>query len=346
VRISAAGRCAFGVYAAVGMLVGCSGPQTFFWPSGTALANASDHRAASGRASVETYARSLLYLTSSSSVNVYTFPRGKLLGSLVVGGSLCSDKFGNIVVAGAAGVSQVWVYPHGSNKPVANMYNPYDSGGCSVDPSSESIAIAGGFSGSVVVWPYNPKRGWRLAHEYNDPNMLLSAYSAYDPQGNLFLDGQDSNRLFMLAELPKGSLTFTTINLNRVVHAPGSLQWLGKYLAVEDAGKSGSSPAVIYRFAINGSSGNRVSTTTLTSSRASAQFLIHNHTVIGPFSSSSASGLGFWRFPEGGAPVRTISTSTFLVPVAEALSLKNESRQKTWIPALPTAESDDPRAQQ
>lgn len=318
-------RYAFGIGAAA-LLVGCAGSQTFFRPPGTALANASEHRTASGRASVETYARSLLYLSASSSVNVYTFPRGKLLGSLVVGGYLCSDKYGNVVVAGAAGVSQVWVYPHGSNNPIADMYNPYESGGCSVDVSSESIAVAGGFSGSAVVWPYNAKRGWRLAHEYNDPNMLLSAYSAYDPQGNLFLDGQDSNRLFMLAELPKGSSTFTTINLNRVIHEPGSLQWLGKYLAVEDAGQSESSPAVIYRFAINGSSGHRVSTTTLTNSRAAAQFLIHEHTVIGPFSSSSAGGIGFWRFPKGGAPIRTISTSAFLVPSAEALSLKNESR--------------------
>jgi hypothetical protein len=319
-------RSAFSIGAAAALLAGCGGSQTFFRPPGTTLENASNHRAASGRASVETYARSLQYLTSSESVNVYTFPRGKLVGSLVVGGNLCSDKFGNIVVAGAAGVSQVWVYPHGSNKAIADMYNPYDSGGCSVDPSSESIAVAGGFSGSAVVWPYNPKRGWRLAHEYNDANMLSSAYCAYDPQGNLFLDGQDSNRLFMLAELPKGSSTFTTINLNRVIHEPGSLQWLGKYLAVEDAGKSGSSPTVIYRFAINGSSGHSVSTTTLTNSRAPAQFLIHDHTVIGPFSSSSASGIGFWRFPNGGVPVRTISTSGYLVPYAEALSLKNENR--------------------
>ncbi|MGB8910391.1 MAG: hypothetical protein WCC84_16735 [Candidatus Cybelea sp.] len=206
------------------------------------------------------------------------------------------------------------------------MYNPYNSGGCAVDPTSESIAVAAGFSVTVVIWPYNAKRGWRLAHAYRDPDMDLSAFSVYDPQGNLFVDGEDYNRSFMLAELPKGSSTFTTINLNHVIHNPGSLQWLGKYLAVEDWGKSGSGPAVIYRFAVNGTSGHRVSTTTLANSRASAQFLVYDHTVIGPFSSSSVSGIGFWRFPKGGAPVRTIATSTYLVPVAEALSLKNETR--------------------
>jgi hypothetical protein len=124
----------------------------------------------------------------------------------------------------------------------------------------------------------------------------------------------------MLVELRKGSSTFTTITLDQAIQRPGSVQWDGKYLAVADAGASRSSTAVIYRFAISGSYGHMVSATTLTSSRGAGQFLIHGGTVIGPLSSYSTPGIGFWHFPSGGAPVRTISTYGY--QAGEALSQK------------------------
>jgi hypothetical protein len=182
------------------------------------------------------------------------------------------------------------------------------------------VALADAASSEIVVFPYNRKRGWRFAHQYNDPNMRASLYCAYDPQGNLFLDGYSTSDAFILVELPKGSSTFTTITLDQVIHSPGSVQWNGKYLAIEDAGASLSSAAVIYRFAINGSSGHKVSATALSNSEGAAQFLIHGSTAIGPLSYHSAQGIGFWRFPTGGAPVRTIST--YYYPTGEALSLK------------------------
>jgi len=98
------------------------------------------------------------------------------------------------------------------------------------------------------------------------------------------------------------------------------VQWDGKDLAIGDTGASRSSAAVIYRFAINGSYGHMVTATTLTGSQGSGQFLIHGGTVMGPLSYNSTRGIGFWRFPSGGAPVRTISTYGY--PAGEALSLK------------------------
>jgi hypothetical protein len=301
---------ALGICVLAALLAACGGPQSLLGVPGAGREQASMPNGG--------YAGSLLYVNLES-VNVFTYPHGKPLGSLGVGGGLCSDKFGNIVVAGAAGVSQVWVYPHGQSQPIANMYNPADPGGCSVDPSSEKIAVAGYFI-SLVTWPYHRKRGWGFAHQYVDPNMLESRYCTYDPDGNLFLDGYTSSSSFILAELPKGSSTFMTITLNQIIHKPGSMQWDGKYLVVEDAGESSSSPAVVYRFAVSGSSGTEVSATTLKHSYADVQFLIHGGTVIGAVSPSSTRGLGFWRFPDGGEPTRVIST--YVTPNAEALSLK------------------------
>ena len=131
-------------------------------------------------------ARSLLYVAAAGSVQVFTYPRGKPIGSLgVFGGYLCSDRFGNVFITGAEGISYVWVFPHGSGKPIATLYNPQSPGRCSVDESSENVAVADPGSSSVVIFPYNLKRGWRLAHEYNDPNMRASLYCTYDPEGNL-----------------------------------------------------------------------------------------------------------------------------------------------------------------
>jgi len=265
--------------------------------------------------------RNLLYVaTGSLSVQVFTYPRGKSIGSLGVGGYLCSDRLGNVFITGADGISYVWVFPHGSGRPKATLYNPQSPGGCSVDESSENVAVANSDSRSMVIFPYNRKRGWSLAHEYDDPNMRASLYCTYDPEGNLFLDGYSTSDSFILLELPKGGSTFTAITLDRVIHSPGSLQWDRNDLVVEDAGASRSSVAVIYRFAIDGRYGHKVSASTLTDSEGDAQFLIHGSTVIGPLSYNSAEGIGFWRFPSGGAPVRTITTYGF--PVGEALSLK------------------------
>ncbi|HVR47363.1 MAG TPA: hypothetical protein VMT95_12110 [Candidatus Binatia bacterium] len=269
----------------------------------------------------QAYARNLLYVYLNS-VELYTYPRGKPLGSLGVGGALCSDKFGNIVVAGSAGTSQVWVYPHGGSQPIAHMYNPNSPNGCSVDPRSENIAVAGAYPGSVVIFPYNAKRGWRLAHEYFDRNIHGSKYCAYDHQGNIFLDGVTYSLTFILAELRKGSSTFTTITLDRVIHAPGSMQWDGKDLVIEDAGKTSSSPAVIYRFAISGRKGHEIGATTLTNSVANGQFLIIGRTIIGPAKPGSLFGLGFWPYPKGGAPGRFLPLSTYNPLSALALSPK------------------------
>jgi hypothetical protein len=304
-------RYALSIGAAAASLAGCaaSSQSSFDPPRTTPASMATGHEG-----------RSLLYVAAGS-VQVFTYPRGKPIGSLgLFDDYLCSDRTGNVFVAGAEGISYVWVFRHGSSQPVATLYNPQSPGGCSVDESNENLAVADPDSSSLVIFPYNPKRGWRLAHQYNDPNMRASLYCAYDPAGNLFLDGYTTSISFTLVELPKGSSTFTTITLDQTIHSPGSVQWDGKYLAIEDAGASRSSAAVIYRFAISGSSGHSVSTTTLTNSAGDGQFLILGKTVIGPMANDSGPGIGFWRFPEGGAPVRTIST--YGNAAGEALSLK------------------------
>jgi hypothetical protein len=304
-------RHALNISAAATLLSGCAMPSqsSFELP-----------RATQRMTAIRPIKRNLLYVAASS-VQVFTYPRGIPDGSLGIFDSyLCSDKLGNVYVTGAEGISYVWVFPHGGGEPIATLYNPQSPGGCSVEKSTGDVAVANPDSSPIVIFPYKANRGWRLARQYSDPNMRASLYCSYGPKGNLFLDGYSTSDSFILVELPKGHSTFTTIALDKVIHSPGSVQWIDKDLAVEDAGTSRSSAAVIYRFAISGSHGHEVSATTLTDSAGEGQFLIHGSIVIGPLSYTSGQGIGFWSFPSGGAPVQTISTYGY--PTGETLSLK------------------------
>jgi hypothetical protein len=306
----------------VALLGGCGGSQLPIAAPSTAQGNAMLAHAENDRAWMAPRAkgRDLLY-ASLGTVNVYAYPRGGLLGSLgVSGASLCSDKFGNVFIPND-GNGEVYVYAHGETRPKTIVYYYYEIVGCAVDPSSEALALAGSFTGGLVVFPYNRRRGWRYGQIYRDPAMFDYVSCAYDSNGDLFVDGLTaSHATFLLIELPKGSKTFTTISLNQGISAPGSLQWNNGYLSVEDPGKGVSGPVVIYRFAINGSSGTKISTTHLGGSYP-GQFWIQGEKVIGSLFSGSVHSIGFWKFPAGGPSIKSIPSNN-KSPVGVAVSLK------------------------
>jgi hypothetical protein len=306
-------------------LAGCGGSQPPIGaPGATTQATAIALQAERGRSWMlpDAHGRNLLYVgLGEESLDVYTYPGGHLIGSLGVGGGyLCSDPAGNIFVPGAPLATQVLVYAHGFAQPKATLNAaPYTLESCSVDPSSERLAVTTYYSNNIVVFPHNPRRGWRFAKFLSDADMQIISFCAYDTDGDLFVDGQDSSRNFMLAELPNGSDMFSTISLDQSISAAGSMQWDGKYLAIADLGNSSGSASVIYRFALSGSSGKRVSTTKLDLSYSRAQFWIQGGTVIGPITYESVRQIGLWRFPRGGHPFRSFSDEA---PTGETVSLK------------------------
>lgn len=266
-----------------------------------------------------------MYVGTGTGVYVYTYPNGKLLGSLGVSGLfLCTDHAQNVFVPAGNFQTQILVYAHGAAQPKVTLNDPYSAVDCAVDPSSETLAVSSGFGGGIVVFPYNRKRGWRYAQTDLVAGAQSVEFCAYDDKGDLFVDGKTSSQDFFLAELPRGSTTFSTITLDRDIAAPGSMQWDGKYLAVADFGTSNSSASVIYRFALSGSSGSAVSTTSLNLSRAGAQFWIEKNRVIGPLAHESSGTMGVWRFPRGGAPVKIVAE---VEATGEAVSLKPNKRR-------------------
>ena len=255
--------------------------------------------------------RDLLYITKpfypgTRGVYVYTYPHARLIGIIVGLGfseGECVDKDRNVfVVDDVASNSVVYEYPHGDTSPIATVDVPFEGAtGCSIDLSSETLAVSGGGSNDAVsTFAHNPKRGWRFPKTFSVPGMSHSFSCGYDSNGNLYVDGVNQSRAFELAELPHGGNKLKQITLNQSISAPGQVQWDGQHVAVGDPGVS-----IIYEFSISGSSGSETGSTSLGGGDNVEQFWIQGNTVIGP--SVDGGTVGLWAYPGGGNPQKTIT---------------------------------------
>lgn len=248
----------------------------------------------------------LLYISvGGSAVYVYTYPEGRLLGSL---GSfdgadgMCSNAAGDVFIGDYFG-GEVIEYPHGGTQPIATLNSTTFVEDCSVNPKNSELAVTT-TSSEVVVFPYSKKYGWRFGKTYSDPG-IGTEYCSYDPNGDLFVDGTGQDGSFVLTELPHGRSAFINIAVDQGIQAPGGVMWDGEHVAIGDAD---ASPLVIYQFDVSGSTGTYVGSLTLDESSRTRQFWLQGSRVIAPESGSG--GIGFWRYPQGGDPVKSISGET------------------------------------
>jgi hypothetical protein len=243
----------------------------------------------------------LLYVSEvghSVHTNVYSYPKAKLFSRLgATGFSLCSDAAGDVFLSGAYGTAE---YAHGGatqlafiGAPIGNAYS------CSVDPVTGKLAIVVNSQDASEVTIYLPQSGhqWQLAKSfsYKQPQWACS----YDSTGNLFVGGFAGTSKLTLIELRKGASKFQKITLNIEMRPQGSVQWDGTYLAIGDYGN-----ATIHRFEIEGTKGTQVGTVTLSGASNIWQFWIQDDVVIGP--QSLISRIGFWKYPQGGTPVKVV----------------------------------------
>jgi hypothetical protein len=250
--------------------------------------------------------QALLYISDLNTydVYVYAYPKGKLKGRLTGFGGPegeCVDKKGHVFIANFA-LSNVLEYAHGGTSPVATLSDPgYYPVGCSVDPTTGDLAVAnyvstGGDPGNVVI--YKDAKGVPTA--YADPLVNEMTFCGYDNAGNLFVDGSTSGGTFAFDELPSGGASLEKILLNQSIGVPGGVQWDGTYVAVGDRAAN-----VIYRFTINGIKGKEAGSVSLGDSSDVNQFWTDGSKVIG--SDFGAANVGFWNYPTGGSPTKTIS---------------------------------------
>jgi hypothetical protein len=270
---------------AAALLAGCGGSQLpVGGPGGISQSRAIAMHAGRGGSWLRqgAKAKELLYVTSGTVVDVYSYPQGQLDGQLTGFADPygdCSDPKGDVYVTDY--VANVLVeYAHGGTQPIRTLSVP-GSGpwSCAVDPSSGDLAVttAGNSSGAGAdVAIYRKANG--TPKTYTDRAILSYAYCSYDGVGNLFVDGMPARGYgydFELAELARRGRSLKAVTLQGGVPWMGGLQWDGQYLAVGQPIRP-----TIWQYAIGGRFGTATGSTPLTDAYQARQFIVAGHKAI------------------------------------------------------------------
>ncbi len=155
------GRYALSSCVAAALLAGCGGSQPPIGaPSAMPQSRAIAQRAGRGGSWMlpEAKGEDLLYAGNKiSRVNVFSYPAGKLVGTLSESAySFCSDKNGNIFVVQPLGSqSEILEYAHGGAEPIQTLYDANAVAvACSVDPTTGNLAVIN-FSTNGLQGPGN-----------------------------------------------------------------------------------------------------------------------------------------------------------------------------------------------
>ena len=248
----------------------------------------------------EAKGENLLYISTGFSVYVYSYPAGKLVGTLGTEGLyLCSDLQGDVFLT-QYNTGNIYEYAHGGTSPIATLSDPGGPWSCAVDPVTGNLAAANmygpGGPGNVAIFP----KAQNPAQIYSDPNMTSYSYCGYDDRGNLFVDGGGFGTS-SFAELPKGSSFFTDITLNQSVYSSSVIQWDGSYVTIADAGAH-----EIDRVVFSGSSGTIVGQTRLRDWHQGTFkeiWLQGSAAIAQPAKNGS---VAVWKYPNGDYPKRYI----------------------------------------
>jgi hypothetical protein len=258
-----------------------------------------DNMASSGLTGVRSGAKkeTLLYISWSGGVNVYSYPSDKQEISLTGFQSpegLCSDKAGNVFVTDTE-AQAVYEFAHGGTAPIATLYDnnaEFNAFGCSVDPTTNNLAVTSADSNDVFIFK----------NEAGTPSIVNNPYAygyfcTYDGSGNLFTRGTNDH----VAELPRGTTEFQNIKLSEAISDVVGFAWDGKLLSID-----GDIPTnVNYRIRVHESRATVVSKSGLLGAKFVVQFTIFNNQLIGP--DQNANQVSFWKYPSGGNPVKTIA---------------------------------------
>ncbi len=324
---TACGHLALTSCVAAGLLAGCGGSQP---PIGPTVAPPSTAPFFDAPSWIRRGARSedLTYVADANEgVSVFSYPQGKLVGVLKLGGSLvgeCVDGKGNVFVTDEIH-ARLAEFAHGRTGKTANLRTHRVAPiACAIDPTTGDLA-ATGFSNRVNIF----KGGQGQPTTYAASKYYAFGFCGYDSSGNLFIVGTDvKTHEAILVELPKGSHEFARIKLDVAIDNEGNVQWDGRYLAIGaylKPGKNDTRP-VIYRFAINGNQGTKVGTVALGgTAHTILQFYIIGKSVIvpnwyDPKGSGQSYGILYYNYPGGGAPTMEL-TKHVITPRGVAVSL-------------------------
>ncbi len=253
----------------------------------------------------------LLYISDlgANAVDVYTYPKGKLVGKLTGFGdvaTLCADRAGDVFVVDGDG--PIDVYAHGGSAPIRALGDSGLPNGCSVDPTSGDLAVTNESSylyGTISIYKNAAGKG----KAYFDDMVDATFFCGYDKNGNLFMDGWNRSGDVIFLELPKKDERIRIIKFGRSVKNPGGVQWDGKYIALSDQGAG-----LIYR---TNADGTVAQTVKLHNGDDVDQFWIQGSVLVGPNAANNGT-VPFWKYPAGGSPIMTIKGSIY--PIGAVVS--------------------------
>ena len=254
----------------------------------------------------EAKSEDLLYVANVYTITVYSYPRGKLVGTLqnfYTPYGECVDKTGDVYITDGK-FGKIYEYAHGGTKPIHTVNDPsYRAYGCAIDPTTGNLAVANysdnsARSGNVAI--YRKARGFPKS--YIGYGFYYYYYLGYDPKGNLYVDGLKNGGSASSSPGCASAAMINPILLPQPIRFPGGVQWDGKYVAVGD--KAG---AAIYQFSFTKRRATLQGHTPLTGAGHVGQFGIEGSSVVTPNQAISMSNVLFYNYPGGGDPTLTIT---------------------------------------
>lgn len=263
----------------------------------------------------------LMYVEGAQ-VYVYSYPKGKLEGTLdgvKWPRSGCVDKAGDVFIPDYA-KQDIQEYRHGATTP----FKTYDNSGyypsdCSVDPKTGHLAVTnwtssyGSFPGTITIFKPPQKEP---QYHLEDDKIDKMASCTYDDNGNLYIVGWIAS-LARFGELGSGKHFILSLGLSPKLNNPGHAHWDGKHLVIANNQNE------LIRYAVSGNKGHKIGITKLSNAAGIDDYWIQPPHVLAQVSGQK-DAFALWRYPDGGAPVRTLVGPYYAVPVV--VSLANKSR--------------------
>jgi hypothetical protein len=283
----------------------------------------------------------LLFITDPGQdiVDIYSMPTITLKGQITTGlldpEGACSDHAGDIWIADT-GDLLINKYDR-TGALIGQLTDPSGyPGSCAVAPNGD-LAVTNLIDitfnpAGVLVYPnaQEPPNA-----ELRDPDIDSNYFAGYDPSGNLYVDGTDSNGAYVLAESLAGSGTLSSLTITGgAIFFPGMVQWnkVAGDLVLGDQRCGNVQSACLYSASVSGPNADITATTNLLDS-AGNPVCDMAQGVIGPLAKMGAAGSSFnactgdpnsvdrWHFPAGGLPTNS-NTTALVDPVGAALSTK------------------------
>ncbi len=278
---------------------------------------------------------SVLFVSDAGTADVYiyTLPALKVVGT-ITGFSQpqgeCSDNKGNVWITDTNAQTIYQLSHHGRLENELSDSSGYPAA-CAWDATTGNLAVmnlfgTGSTNGAVLIYAH----GSGSPVPYTNTGQYYYNFGGYDASGNLFFDGSDSSGNFMLAELPAGSKSASTIKLSGgTIYFPGMVQWdSAKHdLIVGDQSCGNAYVSCLYAVTVSQKTGTIGTQTNLQNSSGGQVCDLVQGVEFGSqiggsdydFCGSTPSATYLWPYPGGGSPSRS-NTTTDSAPVGATIS--------------------------